>query len=92
MHTERLIQHALDKIVSGRTTFLISNRFHTVARADQILVFKDGRITQRGVHRDLVKAEGEYRELYTSQMRPLEEARLGGTKGSSPPEEQEAAG
>ena len=71
---------------------LSANRFHTIARADQILVFKDGRITQRGVHRELVKAEGEYRELYKSQMRPLEEARLRATKGALPSEEPEAAG
>ena len=75
VHTERLIQEALDKVVANRTTFLISNRFHAIAQADQILVFKDGEIAQRGTHDELVGVEGEYKELYDSQMRPLEEAR-----------------
>jgi ATP-binding cassette subfamily B protein len=76
VHTERLIQQTLETVVSNRTTFLISNRFHAIALADQILVFKNGEIVQSGRHDELVDVEGEYRELYESQMRPFEEARL----------------
>jgi ATP-binding cassette, subfamily B, multidrug efflux pump len=75
VHTERLIQQTLESVVSNRTTFLISNRFHAIALADNILVFKDGEIVQSGRHEELVGVEGEYRELYESQMRPFEEAR-----------------
>lgn len=76
VYTERLIQQALNDVIEGRTTFLISNRFHAIAQADEILVFQDGRIVQRGKHEDLVDVPGEYRDLHTSQMRPFEEARL----------------
>ena len=76
VHTERLIQQTLESVVSSRTTFVISNRFHTIAMADLILVFKDGEIAQSGKHDELVAVEGEYKELYDSQMRPAEEARL----------------
>jgi ATP-binding cassette subfamily B multidrug efflux pump len=74
-HTERLILSALDQVIEGRTTFLISNRFHAIARADEILVFQEGRIVQRGNHCDLVDVPGEYQDLYASQMRPFEDAR-----------------
>ena len=75
VHTERLIQQALDSVITSRTTFLISNRFQAIAKADEILVFKEGQIVQRGQHQDLVSVPGEYAELYHSQMRPFEEAR-----------------
>ncbi len=75
VHTERLIQQGLDEVIGSRTTFLISNRFHTIARADEIFVFRDGEIVQRGMHDELVNAPGEYSELYHSQMRPFEQAR-----------------
>ena len=93
VHTERLIQQRLETVVANRTTFIISNRFHAIAQADQILVFKDGAIVQRGRHDDLVHVAGEYRELYDSQMRPFEEARRaaeqlaaerGGYEGAAP--------
>jgi ABC-type multidrug transport system fused ATPase/permease subunit len=75
VHTERLIQRGLDEVIEGRTTFLISNRFHAIAQADEILVFQGGSIVQRGKHDDLVDVPGEYQDLYSSQMRPFEEAR-----------------
>ena len=75
VHTERLIQQGLDEVIGSRTTFLISNRFHTIARADEIFVFRDGEIVQRGMHDELVNAPGEYSELYHSQMRPFEQAK-----------------
>jgi ATP-binding cassette subfamily B protein len=75
VQTERQIHEALENVVASRTTFVISNRFHAIAQADQILVFKGGRIVQRGTHRELLSEAGEYRELYESQVRPFEEAR-----------------
>ncbi len=75
VHTERQIQQALEAVVATRTTFVISNRFHAIAQADQIFVFKGGEIVQQGTHDVLVSEEGEYRELYETQMRPAEEAR-----------------
>ena len=76
VHTERQIQRALEAVVATRTTFVISNRFHAIAQADQVLVFKDGEIVQSGTHDTLVSADGEYRELYETQMLPAEEARI----------------
>jgi ATP-binding cassette subfamily B multidrug efflux pump len=75
VHTERSIQQALETVIAQRTTFIITNRFQAISQADQILVFKDGEIVQRGLHDELVAAPGEYRELHDSQMRPFEEAR-----------------
>jgi ATP-binding cassette subfamily B multidrug efflux pump len=76
VHTERMIQETLESVVSSRTTIVISNRFNTISKADLILVFKDGEIVQSGTHDELVEVlDGEYRELYDSQMRPAEEAR-----------------
>ena len=96
VHTERLIQKALDTVTAGRTTFLISNRFHAIAQADQILVFKDGEIIQRGVHHELLAVPGEYRDLYESQMRPFEEARqaaaAAAVAGRAPAESGQEAG
>ena len=51
---------------------MISNRFSVIAKADQILVFKNGEITQRGKHEELLEEQGEYRELYDYQMRAAE--------------------
>ena len=87
VHTERSIQAALQHVIQGRTTFIVSNRFHTIAQADEILVFADGRIVQRGKHEDLVDIPGEYRDLYDSQMRPFEEARRAAIEAQSPTRE-----
>ncbi len=76
VHTERQIQQALESVVATRTTFVISNRFHAIAEADRIFVFKDGEIVQHGTHESLVSVHGEYRELYETQMLPAEEARV----------------
>ena len=74
VHTERLIQEALQEVLSNRTTFVITNRFSAVARADLVLVFKDGEIIQRGTHEALLAEGGEYLELYNSQVRPFLQA------------------
>ena len=67
-HTEKLIQEALDKLMEGRTTFVIAHRLATIRRADLILVMADGRIVQRGRHAQLLQEGGLYREIYDLQL------------------------
>jgi ATP-binding cassette subfamily B protein/subfamily B ATP-binding cassette protein MsbA len=67
--TERLIQRALDKLLSGRTSFVIAHRLSTIRNADQVLVIDDGRIIERGTHEELLAAGGLYADLYNSQFR-----------------------
>lgn len=73
--TERLIQRALDRLMEGRTTFVIAHRLSTVRRADLILVMENGRIVERGVHTELLANEGLYREIYDLQLRDQEQFR-----------------
>ena len=70
--TERLIQQALDRLMEGRTTFVIAQRLSTVRRADQILVLDQSRIAERGTHAELLAQEGLYREIYDLQLRGQE--------------------
>ncbi|HEX9617583.1 MAG TPA: ABC transporter ATP-binding protein [Anaerolineales bacterium] len=71
--TERLIQKALEKIMEGRTTFVIAHRLSTVRRADLILVMDQGRIAECGTHRELLAQDGLYREIYELQLRDQEQ-------------------
>lgn len=71
--TERLIQKALDKLMEGRTTFVIAQRLSTVRRADVILVLEQGRIVERGTHVELISKDGLYREIYNLQLSRQEE-------------------
>jgi len=73
--TERLIQQALDRLMIGRTTFVIAHRLSTVQRADLILVLKDGHIVERGKHEQLLQMEGIYREIYDLQLLNQEQFR-----------------
>ncbi len=66
--TEKLIQEALDRLMEGRTTFVIAHRLATVRRADLILVMEDGRIVQRGRHAELLGQGGLYREIHDLQL------------------------
>jgi ATP-binding cassette subfamily B protein len=66
--TEQLIQQALDRLMAGRTTFVIAHRLATVRRADLILVMDDGRIVQRGRHAELLEQGGLYKEIYDLQL------------------------
>jgi ATP-binding cassette subfamily B protein len=66
--TEHLIQQALDKLMEGRTTFVIAHRVATVRRADMILVMDKGRIVEQGRHEALIARDGLYREIYDLQL------------------------
>jgi ATP-binding cassette subfamily B multidrug efflux pump len=70
--TERLIQKALDRLMEGRTTFIIAQRLSSVRRANLILVLDQGRIVERGTHDELLAQEGLYREIYELQLRGQE--------------------
>jgi len=72
--TERLIQSALEKLLAGRTSFVIAHRLSTVKHADQILVLRDGQIVERGKFQELLDARGYFHELYMSQFRRQEPA------------------
>ncbi len=72
-HTEKLIQEALDKLMEGRTTFVIAHRLSTVRRADLILVMDKGRIVQRGRHAELLTQGGLYREIHDLQLQAAAE-------------------
>ena len=67
--TERLIQNAIETAMSGRTSFVIAHRLSTIRRADLILVVHDGRIVERGTHKELMAQKGAYYQLYTRQYR-----------------------
>lgn len=66
--SESKIQQAIDPIIDSRTSILIAHRLSTILAADEILVIKDGRVVERGVHADLVKSGGIYTELYETQF------------------------
>ena len=65
---ERLVQEAIERLLEGRTVFVIAHRLSTVQRADQILVLQNGRIVERGTHQELLSAEGLYHRLYELQF------------------------
>lgn len=66
--TEQIIQSATDRLLAGHTSFVIAHRLSTVRNADIILVMKDGRIIERGNHRELIKKKGQYYRLYAKQF------------------------
>ena len=65
--TEIQIQNAFDKLMKGRTSFIVAHRLSTIRNADVILVLKDGKIIEQGNHEELLKKNGFYSELYNSQ-------------------------
>ncbi len=65
--SERLVQQAIEELVSGRTVFVIAHRLSTIRHADQILVLENGRVAERGSHEELSAREGLYRELVALQ-------------------------
>ena len=66
--TEELVQHAMDKLMEGRTSFIIAHRLSTIKNADLILVMKDGNIIETGNHDELMEKKGFYADLYNSQF------------------------
>jgi ABC-type multidrug transport system fused ATPase/permease subunit len=67
--TETVILDALDRLMVGRTTFLIAHRFSTIRNADRILVLNDGQLVEEGTHDDLMQHEGLYKQLRDLQTR-----------------------
>lgn len=65
--TERLVQDGMDKLMSGRTTFVIAHRLSTVQNSDCIMVLEQGRIIERGSHDKLIEQKGKYYQLYTGK-------------------------
>ena len=66
--TEILIQEALEKLMDGRTTIMVTHRLSTIQHADCIMVMHKGRICERGTHRELLEQDGIYRKLYELQI------------------------
>ena len=65
--TEALIREALERLMEGRTSFIIAHRIQTIMRADKILVLDKGRIVQQGAHRELIQQDGLYKQIYELQ-------------------------
>lgn len=66
--TEQIIQQAIMKVLEGRTSFIIAHRLSTIRSADRILVVQDGKVTEEGSHRQLLRKKGYYYRLYTNQF------------------------
>ncbi len=65
--TEALVQEGMDRLMKGRTTFVIAHRLSTVKNADCIMVLEQGRIIERGTHDQLLEEKGRYYQLYTGK-------------------------
>jgi ABC-type multidrug transport system fused ATPase/permease subunit len=69
VESEKIVQEALERLVKGRTTFIIAHRLSTVRNADEILVLKEAKIAERGDHESLMKRKGFYYKFYTLQFK-----------------------
>ncbi len=67
--TELAVQSAIERLMEGRTSFIVAHRLSTIRSADVILVVEDGKIVERGTHRELFEKHGVYRNLYEKQFR-----------------------
>ncbi|MBE0410842.1 MAG: ABC transporter ATP-binding protein [Anaerolineales bacterium] len=90
METEAEIRRALERLMKGRTSFIIAHRIQSVMNADLILVLDQGRIVQQGTHNELLQEEGIYREVFELQTRievelqqEIESSHISGFKGSN---------
>jgi ATP-binding cassette, subfamily B, multidrug efflux pump len=79
--TEQLIQQALERLMRGRTSFVIAQRLSTLRVADLILVLENGRIAARGTHEELLRTSGIYADIYHYQLRPQEARSRSGQPG-----------
>ena len=75
--TEKAIQDAIARVIKGRTSFVIAHRLSTIVDADVILVVQDGKIIERGRHRELMRKKGYYYDLYTRQYEEMIVNQLG---------------
>ena len=66
--TELMVQEAFDRLMEGRTSFIVAHRLSTIRNADEILVMKDGSIIEQGSHDNLMAKGGFYQNLYNSQF------------------------
>lgn len=66
--TEKKIQDAIEKVLEGRTSFVIAHRLSTIKNADRIIVIRNGKIMEDGIHKDLIQRKGYYYNLYTNQF------------------------
>ena len=69
--TEQQIQEAFDKLMKGRTCFIVAHRLSTIRNAFLILVMKDGKIIEQGTHEELLAQGGFYNKLYNSQFQAV---------------------
>ena len=65
--TERIVQEGMDKLMHGRTTFVIAHRLSTVRNSDCIIVLEQGHVIERGTHEQLIEKKGKYYQLYTGK-------------------------
>lgn len=70
--TEKELQKAMDKLMSGRTTFVIAHRLSTIENADRIFLIENGQIIEKGSHQELLEEKGAYHSLYSSQFQDFD--------------------
>ncbi|KIV79690.1 hypothetical protein PV11_07237 [Exophiala sideris] len=79
--TEKQIQTSLRKLCAGKTTLVIAHRLSTILHADQILVIRDGQVVESGTHEVLIRQQGAYNELWSSQVQTQSKEVATGSKG-----------
>jgi subfamily B ATP-binding cassette protein MsbA len=72
------VQEALERLMHGRTTFVIAHRLTTIQRADRIIALQDGRIVEEGSHEELVRRGGLYQHLWALQFADAADPEAGG--------------